>query len=188
MKFRSPLKITSRSSSITNSFVQAIIPAVRPSKLELEEALAALEMTAENRSCVYCGVTATDWDHLHPLVKYKRPTGFLNEARNLVPSCAPCNQSKSGAWWKDWMEGAAPGCPKSKGIPDVAERITVLEKFEQWANLKRFPIEQSVDTEKWAEYWGALQEIHDKMKTAQLIAEEIRKVVEQKYAEGRVAT
>ena len=92
MKFRPPLKITSRTSSITNSFVQAIIPNVKPTETELEEALAVLGMSLKNRSCVYCGVSATDWDHLRPLVKYKRPTGFLNEARNLVPSCAPATE------------------------------------------------------------------------------------------------
>jgi hypothetical protein len=185
MKFRPPLKITSRTSSITNSFVQAIIPNVKPTETELEEALAVLGMSLKNRSCVYCGVSATDWDHLRPLVKYKRPTGFLNEARNLVPSCAPCNQSKSGAYWRDWMEGLAPGGPKLKGVKDVVKRIATLERFEQWGELKPFPIKESASSEKWEGYWSALEEIHQKMQAAQLIAEEIQKVVEQKYAETR---
>jgi hypothetical protein len=39
MKFRQPLKITSRTSSITNSFVQAIIPFIEPTREETDEAL-----------------------------------------------------------------------------------------------------------------------------------------------------
>jgi hypothetical protein len=187
LKFRPPLKITGRTSSVTNSFVQAIIPNVKPTEAELEEALNVLGMSLQNRRCVYCGVSATDWDHLRPLVKHKRPTGFLNEAQNLVPSCAPCNQSKSGANWKEWMEGLAPGAPRSKGVQDIAERIAVLEKFEQWGNLTSFPIEEVIGAEKWKEYWGALQEIHDKMQAAQIIAEQIQKFVQQRYAEVRAA-
>jgi hypothetical protein len=45
MKFRRPLKITSRTSSVTNRFVQAIIPHVPPTRAEVEEALGILGMT-----------------------------------------------------------------------------------------------------------------------------------------------
>ena len=169
MKFRRPLKITSRSSSITNSFVQAIIPAVRPTRAELEQALLVLDMTLGNETCIYCGAKATDWDHLRPLVKGKRPSGFLNEARNLVPCCGACNQSKSGAYWKDWMEGNAPGSPKAKGVADVEARIAKLKKFENWGNLKEFPIEQIAGSERLEKYWEALHEIQEKMKAAQLL-------------------
>jgi hypothetical protein len=181
MKFRRPLKITSRTSSITNSFVQAIIPTLKPTTAELEEALAVLDMALGNTSCVYCGVGATDWDHLRPLVKGKRPTGFLNEARNLVPCCGPCNQSKSGAYWKDWMEGQASGSPKTRGVVDVDDRIARLSKFEEWGNLTPFPIQDVVGPEKWEEYWNACQEIENKMKAAQLLADEIQKVVETQF-------
>jgi len=182
MKFRRPLKITSRTSSITNSFVQAIIPTVKPTTAELEEALAILDMKLGQTSCVYCGVNATDWDHLRPLVKGKRPSGFLNEARNLVPCCGPCNQSKSGAYWKDWMEGQAPGAPKTKGVVDVDKRIARLTRFEKWGNLKPFRIEDVVGQEKWAQYWNACQEIENQMKAAQLLADEIQKIVEGQFA------
>ena len=86
------------------------------------------------------------------------------------------------------MEGLAAGAPKSKGVKDVPERIAVLERFEHWGNLNRFPIEEVVGEEKWAEYWSALQEIHDKMQAAQLIAEGIQRVVQQRYTETRTAT
>jgi hypothetical protein len=87
MKFRKPLTITSRTSSITNSFVQAIIPDIEPTQEEWVEALQVLGMTPDGITCVYCGAAATDWDHLRPLVRNKRPTGYINEIRNRVPSC-----------------------------------------------------------------------------------------------------
>jgi endonuclease I len=123
MKLRTPLKITSRTSSITNSFVQAIIPTVSCSEEDRAEALAKLGMTIENLSCVYCGSQTTDWDHLRPLFQNSRPTGYNSEAKNLVPSCGPCNQSKGAADWKVWMMGNARGSPTTRGVEDVADRV-----------------------------------------------------------------
>jgi hypothetical protein len=59
MKQRPPLKITGRTSSITNSFVQAIIPTVAFSAEEQREALAHLGMTPDDLHCAYCGAAAT---------------------------------------------------------------------------------------------------------------------------------
>lgn len=123
MAFREPLKITSRTSSVTNSFVQAIVPHIVPTPAEIDEALHVLGMTQDNRVCVYCGTPATDWDHLRPMVRGKRPTGFIDEIRNLAPSCGPCNQSKGASEWRKWMEGTAPtgespgGGAKSRFLP-----------------------------------------------------------------------
>jgi hypothetical protein len=116
MKHRMPLKITSRTSSITNSFVQAIIPSMPATEEELNEGLAILGMASDKLSCVYCGDPATDWDHLRPLVRDRMPTGFIDDVHNRVPSCNRCNQSKSGADWRKWMEGNALGSPKRLGV------------------------------------------------------------------------
>ena len=126
MKLRRPLTITSRTSSITNSFVRALIPCIEPSKEEYALALAVLGMTPEELSCVYCGNARTDWDHLRPLVRDGRPTGYINEIRNLVPSCGHCNQSKGRSHWRDWMLGDARGSPKTRRIQDLAERMERL--------------------------------------------------------------
>jgi hypothetical protein len=68
----------------------------------------------------------TDWDHLRPLVRNRRPTGFIGEIKNLVPSCGPCNQSKGAADWKAWMTGKARGSPTTRGVKDVADRVCRL--------------------------------------------------------------
>jgi hypothetical protein len=178
MAFRKPLTITSRTSSITNSFVQAIIPYLPPTRAEIDEALGILGMTFDNRACVYCGTPATDWDHLRPMVRKKRPTGYIDEIRNLVPSCGPCNQSKGASEWRKWMEGPARGSPKTKGIIDLQERIARLEKFEQWGNVQPLSLRELAGTEQWDAYWQNLLTIEGQMKAAQLHAEELRVAIQ----------
>src|SRR5262245_20280770 len=94
--FRMPSVQTmkSRKSSITNAFVNAIIPTVFPTPEEIEQALVILGMAATDVRCAYCGNPMTEWDHLRPLVQKHRPTGYITEIANLVPSCGKCNQSK----------------------------------------------------------------------------------------------
>ena len=178
MAFRRPLTITSRTSSITNSFVQAIIPHVPPTQAEIDEALGILGMTFDNRTCVYCGTPATDWDHLRPMVRNKRPTGYIDEIRNLVPSCGPCNQSKGASEWRTWMEGAARGSPKTRGITESQERIARLGKFEEWGNVQPLSLRELAGAEEWDAHWGNLLAIEGQMKAAQLHAEKLRVAIQ----------
>jgi hypothetical protein len=177
MRFRRPLTITSRTSSITDSFVQAIVPSIEPSAEEREEALRVLGMSLENISCVYCGTKATDWDHLRPLVGSKRPTGYINEIRNLVPSCGPCNQSKSGADWRAWMQSNARGAPNTKGVQDLDARKERLERFEKWGHVEPLPLRELAGEESWVAYWAALDAIVEKMTEAQVHAVRLREVI-----------
>ncbi len=64
-----PMKIIGRSSSITNSFVNSIIPVIHPTDDEILEALFILGMDENSINCAYCGDKFTEWDHLRPLVK-----------------------------------------------------------------------------------------------------------------------
>ena len=97
------VKITGRISTITYSFVQAIIPVDPPSDADVRKVLKLLGMTPENIRCAYCGDSATEWDHINPLVANKQPTGYWSTISNLVPACGKCNQSKGGKPWKVWM-------------------------------------------------------------------------------------
>ncbi len=89
-----PVKIMARTSSITNSFVNGIIPVIQPNDEEIVEALSILGMTPDTVCCAYCGDASTEWDHLRAIVKDRRPTGYISEIHNLVPACGKCNQSK----------------------------------------------------------------------------------------------
>jgi 5-methylcytosine-specific restriction endonuclease McrA len=177
MKQRAPLKITSRTSSITNSFVQAIIPTVEFSADEQREALAHLAMTPDDLHCAYCGAATTDWDHLRPLVKKKRPTGYISEIRNLVPSCGPCNQSKGASDWRAWMTGKARGSPTTRNVAGIQERMACLTHFEAWGNVRPIAFEGMIPKPAWDAYWAQLDVVLDSMRVAQQKAASLREEI-----------
>ena len=72
-KMPTPVKITGRTSSIINAFINVIIPVIDPAEEEIEEVLNVLGMDKEHISCAYCGDTYTEWDHFRPLAKNKMP-------------------------------------------------------------------------------------------------------------------
>ena len=54
-----PMKITGRSSSITNAFINSIIPVVEPTEDQVKEALTILGMLGDYQ-CSYCGSVASE--------------------------------------------------------------------------------------------------------------------------------
>jgi hypothetical protein len=150
----------SRKSSITNAFVSAIIPVAPPTLDEIEQALRILGMGPEDVRCAYCGDPSTEWDHLRPLVKGRRPTGYISEIGNLVPSCGKCNQSKRNEHWESWMrsEGASRS-PRSRGVKDLEQRIDRLRAFEQWRPPEPIDFEKLVGTDAWRDYWRKLEAV-----------------------------
>lgn len=179
------VKITGRASSITNSFVNSIIPVVKPSDDEVTEALAILGMKRNNVRCAYCGDRATEWDHLRPLVKGKLPTGYISEIANLVPACGKCNQSKGGRPWEDWILGDAALSPKTRGKRDLKERIRRLKAYEKRMRPTRVRLRKIVHEKTWARHWANLDKLHDLMRTCQKVADEIRKAAHEQAAQRR---
>ena len=161
------MKISGRSSSITAAFVTAIIPQVEPLEQEIIEALNILEMSAENMECAYCGGPYSEWDHLKPLVADQKPTGFITEIRNLVPSCGKCNQSKGNKDWKVWIMSDAKLSPKTKGVKDLGLRIARLTKYEQWGNVAPLDFSRFVTEEEWTQHWENWKTLLKAMKDAQ---------------------
>ena len=154
--FRMPttMKITGRSSSITNSFINSIIPVIVPTNAEVEEALNILGMDHDSFQCSYWGATASEWDHLRPLVLNKKPNGYVSEIHNLVPSCGKCNQSKGNKSWQAWMFSDAKLSPKSRGIPDLEKRKERLTAYEAWGVPTVVDFEAIVGKEKWEQHWA----------------------------------
>jgi 5-methylcytosine-specific restriction endonuclease McrA len=177
--FRMPggFTITGRTTSIRNVFVAAIVPVIRPSIDEIRKALEILALDARDLRCSYCGDVATEWDHLRPLVKDGKPTGYPSSIRNLVPSCGKCNQSKGKSDWKAWMLGVAPRAPSIRKIPDIAERIARLEKFEAWSECVPLKVEQLVSPKLWHQYYALQEDILQKMRDAQKLALEISREI-----------
>ena len=177
--FRMPSVQTmvSRKSSITNAFVNAVIPSIRPSLDEIEEALTILGMVPEDVRCAYCGDKATEWDHLRPLVVKHRPTGFISEIANLVPACGKCNQSKGNKAWRAWMLSDAPRSPTGRQLINVLERVARLEAYEAWREPKKVDFEAMLGPKRWKDYWTLWTDVNKELKDAQSVAAEIRKAI-----------
>lgn len=165
------LTITFRTSSLTNAFVAAILPNIEPKTNEVAQVLDILGIDPDNLTCAYCGDKATEWEHLHPIVKGKFPTGYPSSIRNLVPSCGKCNQSKGGKEWRHWIVSVAPLSPKSRGVKDLDKRIARIEAYEKWANCCPIPIREIIGESAYIEYFGKLEHIVEEMQQAQKMAD-----------------
>lgn len=175
------MKITGRSSSITNAFINSIIPVIQPTEVQVKEALSILEMTYDDFQCTYCGTTATEWDHLRPLVLNKKPTGYVSEIHNFVPSCGKCNQSKGNKDWRKWIISDAPLSPKSKNIINLNDRIRLLDKYENWKEPTRMAFESIVGKEKWNQHWSNWEKVIKFMSESQELSEVINRQVNEAY-------
>ena len=156
-----------RLSSITGSLVHMLVPWVPPTAEEVDRALAVLGMARGAQCvCAYCGGPRTEWDHLRPLVCKRRPTGFITELANLVPACGKCNQSKSGAAWRDWLPGKAKRSPRSRGASDddIQRRCHSLEAFESAFPPRRIDFERMLGTDRYGAYWEHLAAIEVTLK------------------------
>lgn len=168
-----PVNITGRSSSITNSFVNGVIPVIVPSAQDIRSALEVLGML-ERVTCSYCGDTSTEWDHLRPLVVKQRPTGFITEIQNLVPACGKCNQSKGNKRWKTWMLSAARLSPTTRGVEDIDDRVLRLEEFENWREPTHVDFAAIVPRHLWELHWENHAKLLAEMREAELVAAQIR--------------
>lgn len=182
--FRMPtqIKITGRSSSITNAFINSIIPVAHPSDGQVKKALEILGMSPESFQCAFCGDTATEWDHLRPLVVNKKPTGYISEIHNLVPCCGKCNQSKGNKPWAAWMRSDARLSPKTREIRDIELRFQRLTAYEQWEKPTRMNFEMILGDEVWTQHWENHEKVQDAMKQSQVLAEKIKKTILDAYS------
>ena len=172
-----PMSVTGRSSSITNAFINAIIPVIEPTEAEELEALQILGMSPGDIRCCYCGDKSTEWDHLRAIISNQEPTGYITEIANLVPACGKCNQSKGKSYWRTWMEGNAKLSPKSRGIADIEERIARLSAYEAWREPKKIDFAAVVGPEMWQRHRTNWRSVLDLLKASQELASEIRSLV-----------
>jgi hypothetical protein len=170
-----------RKSSITNAFVNAIIPVVRPTPEEILEALTILGMVPEDVCCAYCGGKMSQWDHLRPLVIGLRPTGYISEIANLVPSCGLCNSSKRNENWKLWMMGTAKNSPTGRQILNTTIRVNRLESFEAWRAPTKLDFESLLGADAWAHYWSLWDALNIALNESQIVADRMRAVVKERF-------
>lgn len=168
-------RISQRASSLASAFVHAIIP--REVIAGPEQSRLYSDAKIDAGTCVYCGGTRTDWDHLFNLVKGKRPSGYYHVAANIVPACNTCNQSKSGSDWKSWMNGTAKKSLFRRKVGGIQDKIATLEKFVAASNLEPEPTEsmqERVGADLWNAYWSRYETICTLLKEADEASAEIR--------------
>ena len=172
-----PIRIVARTSSITNAFVNGIIPVIEPTDEEIDDVLYTLGMDRDKICCAYCGDPYTEWDHFHPLVKGKMPTGYISEIHNLVLCCGKCNQSKGNKEWKAWMLSNSALSPHSRKISDIEYRIKKLEEFEQRYDPIKLDFEQIVGSKNWAQHWDNCRKVHKLMQESQKHSDKIKALI-----------
>lgn len=176
--------IMGRSSSITNSFYNGIVPIIEPTDEEIRNALKTLEQTEENVTCVYCGDPKTEWDHLYPLIVNKRHTGYITEIANLVPACGKCNQSKGNSYWKEWIVSDAEKSPKTRKIKDLDKRIKIIENYDLTFPKKQIDVEALVGEDIWQKYQESYEKIILEMQKAQSIMDNIKSIIKEQNKTG----
>lgn len=124
--------------------------------------------------CAYCGDKASEWDHLRPLVWKRRPTGFITEIGNLVPSCGKCNQSKGNKPWRDWMLSNAKLSPTGRCVADIPDRVARLETYERWRPPTHVAFETVLTLEEWEHYWRLYEDVIAELHKCQEVADSIR--------------
>lgn len=174
-------KVTDKTSTITHAFVCSIVPIVKPTDGEIQKALDILGMAPNDLRCSYCGFDATEWDHLRPLVRGKKPTGYISEIRNLVPSCGKCNQSKGNKDWQGWIKGKAKLSPYSRNPEGLEDRIERLTRYEIWGNVFPVDLKNLCDEDLWNRHWENEQALIEMLKESQAIASQIRSSVLKNY-------
>lgn len=166
--------MVSRKSSITNAFVNSLLPTIQPTVQEIQQALTILKMSPTDLRCSYCGDKATEWDHLRPIVEGLRPTGYFSEIANLVPSCNKCNQSKRNASWKTWMMSGAKRSPTGRGVSNVPELMARLEAYELWKSPTKIDFEEALGPKAYATYWSMWDRINAELRECQKFADSLR--------------
>ena len=169
---------------MTGAFFAAIAPTDVPSDQEVLEALGILQIDPEHQTCAYCGDTSTEWEHLRPLIEGRKPTGYITEIGNLVPSCGKCNQSKGNQNWREWMTGSARKSPASRGGVDLDARVVRLSAYEAWRKPRRVDYEVLVGRELWDKHRHNWDDVLKKLQDSQALLLEIRAIVQSKYEDA----
>ena len=170
-----PPKISGRRSTITGLFFTALTPYLEPTEAQVDKALDVLGMGRGSACvCAYCGDKKSEWDHFRAVVKDRKPTGFITEIANLVPSCGKCNQSRGNTDWKKWMLSSAKQSPKTRGIKDIDARIARLEDFEKWSQPVQIDYAGLAGEAAWNKHLQHLEATLKLLEEAEEHAKELR--------------
>ena len=170
---------TALRTGINNVFASAVLPRI---KQEWVDWLALFDADNEDDlTCVYCGKKAELLDHLNATIDNKEPSGCFAEVGNLVPACRPCNESRGSKAWESWMRAKH----ALDGQEAIEKRVAVMRRFLKWRKPQRLDPRKSGDPELWREYDHVKQQIHELLKRAKEIADDLREDVTKDFKAGR---
>lgn len=75
------------------------------------------------------------------------------------------------------MEGNAKLSPKTRGVPDLEDRIIRLANYEAWRQPKKIDFAAVVGAEMWLRHRKNWRSVLDLLKESQELASEIRIIV-----------
>lgn len=108
-----------------------------------------------NEECVFCGGPEPKrWDHLVPLKE-----GGETVIGNIVPACQPCDDSKQHTHFEKWMLGNALKSPKSRGIPDLDQRIQELKRYTEQFRYQPRSLSSRLSIEQRLQYQELLKHV-----------------------------
>lgn len=161
-------KVASRSSTVTNAFVAALLPHDTYEKEIVKEAMRFLKQDVDDLTCVYCGEAPTTWDHLTNLVQGGKANGkgYGHRIYNLVPCCEKCNSSKGKKTFEDWILGYTHNEKEMAGTSRVKderrkELVLLLNEYQE-----KCPSPSPIDIELEAKLMGMRDAIFAILKEA----------------------
>lgn len=120
--------------------------------------------------CVYCGSsTIKRWDHLVSIRE-----GGETVIGNIVPACAPCDDSKRNIDFRHWITSNAKRSPKSRGILDIDARVKKIEEYVEHYNYVHKNLDQRLSMEELIKYQSIMTEMKDLREEAKKLIADFR--------------
>jgi hypothetical protein len=76
------------------------------------------------------------------------------------------------------MEGTAKLSPKTRGIPDLPERVARLQNYGNWRQPRKIDFAAVVGPEMWQRHRQNWRDVLNLLKHSQELASEIRSIVQ----------
>ena len=156
LKYPSADKITSRISTLRRSMACTLMHRDACSPEQEEQ----WSKYFGDKMCAYCGRPATHLDHLHPMIRDNKPTGYGTDPNNLVPCCEKCNRSKGNMNWEDFMQSEnCEHIAKNNKTPQESrdERIEIIKRFQTAMPADAKTLNSAVQ-QQWEAQWNVLED------------------------------
>jgi hypothetical protein len=172
-----PMSVTGRSSSITNAFVNAIIPVIEPTEEEELEAPRILHIDPMNIRCAYCGDKYTEMGPPSPHHQQPGTDGIHYGDSKPGSELREMQSIEAQVLLAFLDERSARLSPKSRGIPDLPERVARLQRYEAWREPHKIDFAKVVGQEMWLRHRKNWRSVLDLLKESHELATEIRTIV-----------